>query len=201
MLFIHDPGKHHDPRGAVELASILQSAGIDVTSTDDASTVSHLADGTFDCVMLYTQGDTFSPPQVEALTKFVRGGGGLVGVHSATATNKTDDAYAKLLGSRFIDHAPVFDFEVTVSDPDHPIAHRIENFQIRDELYLSQPFDAFRTFLTGWWNGKPQPLGCTRDEGKGRVAYLANGHDIVAMSSETFRQLLVRAVRYAAGAD
>lgn len=178
----------------------MQAAGIDVTSTDDVSALSRLDAGVFDCVMLYTQGDTFSPAQVEALTKFVRGGGGLVGVHSATATNKSDDAYAKLLGSRFIGHGPVLDFEVTVSDPDHPIAHGIQNFGIRDELYISQPFDQIRVFLTSSWNGVPQPMGYTKDEGAGRVAYMANGHDPVAMSNKSFRVLLGRAVRYAAGA-
>ena len=133
------------------------------------------------------------------LTKFVRGGGGLLGIHSASATNKTDDNYAKLLGSRFIGHGPVLDYEVNVSDADHPIAHRVQNFHIRDELYLLKPFGEFRTFLTGWWNGKAQPLGYSKDEGNGRVVYLANGHDPIAMSSKAFQKLLVRSVRYAAG--
>src|SRR5688500_5648624 len=116
VLLIHDPEKHHDPRGAVELETILRSASFQVTSTDDVSAVERLSGGKFDCIMIYTQGDTFSPAQVGTLVNFVRSGGGLVGVHSATATNKTDDAYARLLGSRFIGHGPVFDFEVSVSD-------------------------------------------------------------------------------------
>jgi predicted dehydrogenase len=199
ILFIHDPKKHHSPQAADMLAQILRSAAIEVTATDDVSAVASLAGGKFGGVMIYTQNDTFSPPQVQTLTSFVRGGGGLIGVHSATATNKTDDAYAKLLGSRFAGHGAVLDFEVTISDPDHPIAHRIPNFHIRDELYVLKPFDEFQTFLTGWWDGKPQPLGYTKNEGTGRVAYLANGHDTTAMSSKAFQQLLVRAVRYACG--
>jgi type 1 glutamine amidotransferase len=201
ILFIHDPKQHHSPQAAQMLGEIVRAAGIDVTATDDVARVSTLPEGEFAGVMIYTQNDTFSPPQVEALTQFVRGGGGLVGVHSATATNKTDDAYARLLGSRFAGHGPVLDFEVTVSDPDHPIARGMRNFRIRDELYMSKAFDQFRTFLTGSWKDTMQPLGYTKSEGNGRVAYLANGHDTVAMSSREFQQLLVRAVRWACGDD
>ena len=183
------------------LAEIVRAAGIDVTATDDVARVATLPDGGFTGVMLYTQGDTFSPPQVQTLTQFVRGGGGLIGVHCATATNKTDDAYASLLGSRFAGHGPVFEFEVTVSDPDHPIGRGMHNFHLRDELYISKPFTPFHTFLTGHWQESIQPLGYTRSEGSGRVAYLANGHDTVAISSREFQRLLVRAVRWACGED
>jgi predicted dehydrogenase/type 1 glutamine amidotransferase len=199
ILFIHDPRRHHMPEGAGLLGELLTDAGMEVTATDAVSAVAKLASGAFDVVALYTQGDTFLPQEVETLSQYVRNGGGLLGIHSATATNKTDDAYAKLIGSRFIGHGPVLDYEVTVSDPDHPIVHRVQNFHIRDELYMLKPFSEFRTFLTGWWNGKPQPLGYTKEEGKGRVAYLANGHDPAAMSSKAFQKLVVRAARWAAG--
>lgn len=201
VLLVCDPKHHHDPRGGEALAKILTSSGVNVTATEDVSSVTRLAGGAFDCAMLYTQSDTFSPAEVESLTSWVRGGGGLVGVHSAAATNKTDDAYARLLGSRFIGHGPVIDFQIAVSDPDHPIAHRIKDFHIRDELYVLQPFGEFRTFLSAWWDGKAQPMGYSRDEGAGKVVYLANGHDPAAMSSKAFQKMLTRAVRFAAGED
>jgi scyllo-inositol 2-dehydrogenase (NADP+) len=195
-------GKHHDyEKGGAALAESLQSTGIGVEVTGDASAVQGLSGGKYDCVMLYTQGDRFDGPQVEALTKFVRGGGGLVGVHSATATNKDDPKYAALLGSRFMGHGPVFDFKVSVSDPEHPIAHRVQDYRITDELYVSQPVGEVRPFLTAWWKGKQEPMGYTRQEGKGRVVYLANGHDLRSLTHPTVRQMLVRAVRYAAGED
>ena len=201
VLLIRDPRHHHDPRGGDVLAEIIRGAGMNVTLTEDVSAVSHLAGGDFDCCMLYTQGDTFTPAQVESLTQWVRGGGALVGIHTATATNKTDDHYARLIGSRFIGHGPVFDFDVTVSDPTHPMAHRVQNYHVTDELYLLKPFDDFRVFLTAYYNGKPQPLGYTKSEGKGRVVYLANGHDPRSLTHSTVKQLVVRAVRWARGED
>src|SRR5206468_13019860 len=93
------------------------------------------------------------------------------------------------------------EFDVTVSDPKHPIAQRVQNYRIVDELYLLKPFDDFRVFLTAYYNGKPQPLGYTKSEGAGRVAYLANGHDPRALSHPTVRQMLIRAIRWSRGEE
>src|SRR4051794_46108 len=201
VLLISDPRHHHDARGGPIIADTLRAAGLDVTHTEDVSAVSKLAAGAFATLLLYTQGDTFTPAQVDLMTRWVRGGGGLVGIHTATATNKTDDNYARLIGSRFIGHGPVFDFDVTVSDPKHPIAQRVQNHHLTDELYLLKPFDDFHVFLTAYYNGKPQPLGYTKRESDGRVAYLANGHDFRSLTFPTVKQLIVRAVRWARGEE
>lgn len=201
VLVLRDPRHHHDPRGGDVIAQTLNSAGFDATLTEDVSCVSRLSHGQIDCLVLYTQGDTFDASQVESLTTWLRAGGALVGVHTATATNKTDDAYARLIGSRFIGHGPVFDFKVHVADPEHPIVHRIQDYRITDELYLLQPFDDFHVLLDAWWQGRKQPIAYTKSEGKGRVVYLANGHDPRALSHPTVQQLLSRAVRYALGQD
>jgi predicted dehydrogenase len=64
-----------------------------------------------------------------------------------------------------------------------------------------QPFDDFQTFLTAWWDGKPHPMGYTKSEGKGRVAYLANGHDPRSLAHPTVGQLVIRAIRWARGEE
>jgi scyllo-inositol 2-dehydrogenase (NADP+) len=194
-------GKYHDyERGGQAIAETLKAAGIECTVTGDASAVASLAGGKFDCVMLYTQGDLFDEKQAEALVKFVRNGGGLVGIHSAI-TAKQPDALVKLLGARFGGHGPTFDFKVQVSDAEHPVAHRIQEYRITDELYVVEPVGEIRPFLTAWWNGKPQAIGYSRGEGKGHVVYLGNGHDQRSLTHPTFQQLLARSVRYAAGED
>ncbi len=198
---LSDPHHHHDPAGADVILSTLQSAGIRATLTEDVSVVSRLSSEGVNVLLLYTQGDTFSSQQVQELTHWVRAGHSIVGIHSATATNKTDDAYAKLLGSRFIGHGPVFDFSVKVSDPDHPIAQRLTDFRVTDELYLLQAFDEFEVFLSAWWGGKEQPVGYEKSEGKGKVIYLANGHDPRSLSNKTVQELITRAVHYAAEDD
>jgi scyllo-inositol 2-dehydrogenase (NADP+) len=194
-------GKWHDyATCAAVMTDALKPIGTDVTHTEDASAVTSLVGGKFDCVLLYTCDDKFNESQVESLARFVRGGGGLVGIHSANV-QKSSDPYAKLIGSTFQTHGPVLDFKVSVSDPNHSIAHRVQDFRVTDELYVSELKAEVQPFLTAYWGGKPQPLGYSRAEGKGRVVYLANGHSPEVMRHPTFQQLLQRCVRYATGED
>src|SRR5580704_11875519 len=90
---------HDYKSGAEIIAKALAPQGITVTHTEDASAVTRLAGGAFDCVMLYTQGEKFKEAEVDALVQFVKNGGGLVGIHSASDTNKNSAAYMKLIGS------------------------------------------------------------------------------------------------------
>src|SRR5690606_30998064 len=98
-------------------------------------------------------------------------------------------------------HAPVFNYNVIVSDEKHPIAHRIKPFRITDELVVLKPDGDVHVFLEAWWNGKKQPMGYSRKEGKGKVVYLANGHDSESLSNPAWQRVRVRSVRYAAGED
>ena len=147
--------------------------------------------------MLYTQGDTFNPAEVDSLAAWTDQGGAIVGVHSAAATNKTDDRYARLIGSRFIGHGPVGEFTVRVADANHPLARGISDFAITDELYRLQPFDEFKTFLEADLDGQAQPMAYSKPEGAGRVVYLANGHDLRSINHPAIQQLLVQAVNFA----
>jgi scyllo-inositol 2-dehydrogenase (NADP+) len=194
-------GKHHDWSAASMIfTSALKSAGIESQHESNPGALASLASGNFQVVVLYTQGDFLDAPAVESLTKFVRNGGGLVAIHSANASI-TNDNLAKLIGSRFRGHGPRFEFTVKVSDPDHPIAHRIQPFRADDELYTLEKLTDFQPFLTTWADNKPLTLGYSKTEGKGRVVYLSNGHNVSTLSNPTFLQLFTRSVRYAAGED
>jgi len=193
-------GDWHDyAAGAKIMSEALTQAGMEVTATQDSSAVKSLAN--FSAVVLYTQGDKFKDDEVAALTQYVRNGGGLVGVHSASDTNQKSEAYGKLIGSRFIGHGPVFNFSVVVSDEKHPVAHRVKSFRITDELYILKPESDFHVFLEAWWDGKKQPMAYSRAEGKGKVVYLANGHWAESLADPAWQQILARSVRYAAGED
>jgi len=191
-------GQHHDfDRVAASLAATLKSAGMQVHAARDGAGI---ASGKFEVVLLFTQGDQLDAGAVDYLAKFVRNGGGLVALHSSNASIK-NETLARLIGSRFKTHGKPFDYTVSVSDPDHPIAHRVQSFRVHDELYFIEKAADFQTFLTTSIDNEKLPLGYTRVEGKGKVVYLANGHTIAVLEHPTFRQLLLRSVRYAAGED
>src|SRR5436190_8089278 len=118
VLLITGGAWHDYAKGAEILTQTLKDAGIDVTHTEDSAAVNKLAGGQFDCLLLYTQGDKFDDAQIDAISKFVKNGGGLVGVHCAADTNRKPggSALGKLIGSAFLTHGPVHDFQVNVTD-------------------------------------------------------------------------------------
>lgn len=76
-------------------------------------------------VFLQSSGEFFdSPGQLDALTLFVRGGGGVVGIHCASAGLPSSEFYGRLIGGVFTDHPEPQNGIVEIEDPGHPIMGR-----------------------------------------------------------------------------
>ncbi|MGC8517806.1 MAG: ThuA domain-containing protein [Steroidobacteraceae bacterium] len=97
---------------------------------------------------------------------------------------------SRLLGSQFVAHPPLVEFEVTVSDPEHPLVRGIDSFKVTDELYLSDMYGPNHVLLHTHYNGKargefvrrewfsddPRAVLYVREHGAGSVLYLTLGH-------------------------
>lgn len=71
-----------------------------------------------------------------ALMRYVQAGGGFVGIHSASGTERTWKWFAGLMGGAFSRHAPFQPFDVLVLDPTHPsLAHLPARWEREDECY------------------------------------------------------------------
>lgn len=192
-------GDYHNFECGAALIQQVLATRFSVTHTTKVSDLSKIGSGKFRAVVVYTQGGTMSDAQAKALEKFVSGGGGLVGIHCAADSFTKNSRYMKLIGSQFASHGPVADFEVTVTDPQHPVVTRTENFLITDELYVLKDHADYDVFATAHWQGLDRPMGYERRVGEGRVIYLANGHDPAALSNRYFQRLIERATRVACG--
>lgn len=183
------------------LASFLKEENVaDVTVTQDRGALTKGNLSKYDIAIFYTQGGSLTPEQEEAITGFVEGGGGFVGIHCATDSFVENAAYIEMIGGRFADHAPCADFAVRVTDKTHTLTARMEDFWITDELYvLDRTPQGVRVLAQAYSKGKPQPMVYVKTYGKGRVAYLALGHDERAFKHPMFRKLARRAVRWAGG--
>jgi uncharacterized protein len=94
----------------------------------------------------------------------------------------------EMLGTQFKAHPPIGPFKVEVVNKDHEFTRGIDDFEIIDELYLTNitapiemlmqtRFEGEATgFVAGQWPETVVPLLYTRDIGKGRVSYNALGH-------------------------
>ena len=167
-----------------------------VEPTQDYAALRSLAG--FSAVALYVHGDVLPAREEQALVDFVAGGGGLLGIHCASASFYPNLRYRALLGCRFVEHAPdVHTFRVTVSNRRHPLAAGLTDFDVCCELYHCACDAGLDVFLTADWNGAPTPIAYTKSHGAGRVAYVALGHDERALENRNVAELLARASRWA----
>ncbi|HYI96946.1 MAG TPA: ThuA domain-containing protein [Bryobacteraceae bacterium] len=75
--------------------------------------------------------------QREAFKKFVQSGGGVVGIHIATGTERQWPYFWSVMGGRFVRHPKIQKFTVVVKDPRHPATADLPSkFEWADECYL-----------------------------------------------------------------
>ena len=140
------------------------------------------------------------------VTEFVSGGGGLLGLHTASICFDDWPGWGELLGGAWVwgtsHHPPPGAFGVEPTGERHPISRGLEAFEIEDEVYtdLSVAPGVAPLFVSDPATGR-QPLVWARTVGRGRVVYDALGHDERSLGHESHRRLLRRAALWALGSD
>ena len=137
-----------------------------------------------------------TPDQEQAVVGFVEHGGALIGLHNCLGLYPAGGPYLELLGGTYNGHGPLERFRVKVHDADHPIARGVGSFEVADEQHTPVPnLDKVHIFLKSYSEeGIEAAAGWTRDFGKGRVCYLANGHTRESLAHPMVQRLLRNAI-------
>jgi len=99
-------------------------------------------------------------------------------------------SFMEVLGSQFMSHPPIHEYEVHVTEPDHPLVKGIPSFKVDDELYLCKFHGEHQTLLHTHWSDPVenfirddwmkdtdvQPVLYIHPYGTGQVLYLTLGH-------------------------
>lgn len=150
----------------------------------------------FSALVLHYHHKTISLSALEKLDTFVKNGGGILAIHAATASFKQTLPYFKILGGRFIGHGKVERFQVErVKDG---VFDGIDDFEVRDELYIHELEPSIEVHFTAKHEGKDVPVVWTRRYGKGKVCYAVPGHTTGTMYNVTYKQVLRRGLEWAA---
>jgi type 1 glutamine amidotransferase len=144
----------------------------------------------YSALVLHYHHKKISDSALGKLEGFVKNGGGILAIHAATASFKEKLPYFKILGGRFIGHGKVEPFEVTKVSDD--IFSDIENFIVKDELYIHELEPDIEVHFTTKHEGKNIPVVWTYQYGKGKVCYAVPGHTTGTMQNKTYQQLLQR---------
>jgi type 1 glutamine amidotransferase len=129
----------------------------------------------FSAIVIYLHHKKISERAVAGLDDFVSNGGGILGIHSATAAFKEQLHYFEILGGRFIGHGPVAPFAVKPI-PESEIFAGIPAFTVKDELYIHELQPGITPHFTATHEGQEIPVVWTYHYGQGRVCYAVPGH-------------------------
>ena len=204
---------HHDLIGA---ALAFQQLGIEAGfATGRAMGTGRFVDprpetADADVYLFYTAGGHFATAQQRALAELVAGGKGYVGIHGANIlgwdgddVDPADRPLFELLGNRYLSHGPGHHegrhlIEIV---GEHPITQGIDDFELFDEYYEFELADDDVQVLAQRHraDGVVIPVMYTRQVGAGRVVYLALGHDMRSWGEPPVRELVKRALVWAAG--
>jgi len=212
-------GDHYHPPGYIRppLESVFDRLGMpatfiyDVTkltaeNLEGASLLVVLRDG-----MIWPNGDAepewwLSAKQVDALERFVRGGGGYLALHNATALQRLGPEatrYRDLLGSSYNGHGAADEkFTVRVVGAGHPVTRGVRDFEAVDERHRPvMHADDAKILLEAVSGGQKSVSGYAREFGRGRVCHLANGHNREILENPQVQKLLENAVLWCCGLE
>ncbi len=223
LVFTRTAGFRHAsiPVGVAAIRRLGAEHGFAVDDTADAGRIGGggLA-GYRVVVFLSTTGDLLDGAQRAALQRYVRGGGGWVGVHAAADAEYGWPWYGELVGAFFRRHPAVQRAVVHVApdatDAAGPLPARWER---SDEWYdfRSNPRGRVRVLATvdestysGGTMGHDHPIAWCRGLqgrngrqgaplGRGRSWYTAMGHTSESFQEPLFLAHLLAGIRYAAG--
>ena len=157
-------------------------------------------------VFLNTTGDILNEEQQAAMERFVRHGGGFVGIHAAADTEYDWPWYGELVGARFKSHPAIQEAGIDVVDRAHPATrHLTPRWTRTDEWYDFQasPDTSVRRLLSldqSTYQGATMvgahPIAWCHDFDGGRSFYTACGHTKESYSDPMFVEHLRGAIRW-----
>lgn len=169
--------------------------GLDATEDADAFTDDNLARYAA-VVWLSTSGTVLDGDQRGSFQRYIRGGGGYVGIHGAADTEYEWPWYGGLVGAWFDDHPQIQPAAVDVVDRGHQsTAHLPERWERTDEWYnyRTNPRPHVRVLATvdessysgGTMRGD-HPITWCQDYDGGRAWYTGCGHTAESFSEAPF---------------
>lgn len=185
-----------------------------VDASEDGATFTDATLGDYDVVIfLNTTADVLDDEQQGAFQRYVQGGGGWVGIHSASDTEYDWPWYGQLLGNDawFRIHPVIQPAFVEVEQAAHPsTAHLQPRFGLMDEWYnfRANPRSAVTVLLRldessytagEGAMGNDHPISWCHEFDGGRAWYTAIGHRTELYSDPLYTQHLLGGIRWAAG--
>jgi len=200
------------PTGRAAIQQLGQENDFLVDATEDSAQFTDANLAQYDAVVwLSTTGDVLNDEQQGAFERYIQGGGGYVGIHSASDTEYDWPWYGDLVGAYFRNHPANQTADLVVADGAHPSTASLPTVWPRfDEWYnfQSNPRGNVHVLLTideqsynagSGAMGTDHPMAWCHAYDGGRAWYTALGHTNQSFGEPLFREHLLGGIRWAAG--
>lgn len=140
-----------------------------------------------------------------ALEEFVRGGGGIVGIHAAADSHFHWDWYGRLIGARFARHPKgTPQGRLSVAPAKHPATRSMPAMWDHvDEYYYFDDYDPTSILLLtfdpasiGEKDVNPNPVSWARTYAGGRIFYTALGHEAQTYANPVFLRHVAEGLKW-----
>ncbi len=214
LVFSKTAGFRHDsiPAGIAAIQQLGADNGFTVVATEDAGAFNDANLARFATVVwLSTTGDVLDATQQAAFERYIKAGGGYVGIHAASDTEYDWPWYGDLVGAYFASHPQNQQATIKVEDPAHPSTVDLPATWSRfDEWYnfrtnpradvhvLASLNESSYTPGTGAM-GADHPTAWCHDYDGGRAWYTGGGHTVESYAEPQFRAHLLGGIETTAG--
>ncbi|MGC4767724.1 ThuA domain-containing protein [Micromonospora sp. DT44] len=214
LIFSKTAGFRHDaiPTGIAAIQQLGATNGFTVDTTEDGAAFSDANLAKYKAVIwLSTTGDVLNADQQAAFERYVKAGGGYVGVHAASDTEYSWAWYGDLVGAYFANHPQNQQATVKVEDSAHPSTAGLPerwsrfdewyNFQTnpRSDVHVLASLDEKSYTPGAGAMGADHPTAWCQDFDGGRSWYTGGGHTRESYAEPEFLNHLLGGIQTAAG--
>jgi len=211
LIFCKTAGFHHNSiaAGIPAIIKLGQENNFDADTTTDSKKFTYDNLKQYAAVIfLNTTGDVLNDAQQAEFEKYIKSGGGFVGVHSATDTEYDWQWYGNLVGAYFKSHPAQQNAVFHVVDRTFiATKHLPAEWKRFDELYnfkwvapnLHILITIDEKSYTGGTMGDNHPMSWYHEYDGGRAFYTALGHTDESYSDPLYLQHLLGGIKYAMG--
>ena len=219
LIYTHN-GKgyvHENIAASVEaLKKLCKENGYEATATDDPSIFTTEKLSGIQCIIFSnTNNEAFdSEEQKQAFKAYINNGGGFVGIHSASGSERQWPWFWSMLGGKFVRHPKFQPFTIKVIDAKHAATNFLgDTWKWEDECYylnqlnpdihvllaadLTTIEDEKKGEYPGLTFGNYFPLAWCHEFDGGRQFYTALGHDSKHYQDTTFLKHLLGGIKWA----
>lgn len=207
LVFSATNGYRHEsiPAGKAMLQSHAGEWKIAVDTTEDPTAFNNANLANYQLIILLSNtGNNLSESQRQALRSFVRKGGRVLGIHSASDAEYDWGWYGEMIGARFLDHPAIQQATCEVTDAFHPSVRDMVLWTRSDEWYnyynLQKDNEVVLVVREDSYQGGAHPgihpISWHRNYDGGKVFYTAMGHTVASYSEPLFIQHIGGAIEW-----